>query len=64
MLSWYICKRYYSDAVKKVLSLKHTCKEMHNNSVNTMRHLDYVVRNEIDVQEQHEQLPSYCWLPA
>ena len=22
------------------------------------RHLDYMVKNEIDVQEQHEQLPS------
>ena len=27
------------------------------------RHLDYMVKNEIDVQEQHEQLPSFYWLP-
>ena len=22
-----------------------------------------MMKNEIDVQEQHEQLPSFCWLP-
>ena len=27
------------------------------------RHLDYMVKNEIDVQEQDEQLPSFYWLP-
>ena len=27
------------------------------------RHLDYMVKNKIDVQEQHEQLPSFYWLP-
>ena len=27
------------------------------------RHLDYMVKNDIYVQEQHEQLPSFYWLP-
>ena len=27
------------------------------------RHLDYMLRNEIEIQEQHEQLPSFYWLP-
>ena len=27
------------------------------------RYLNYMVKNEIDVQEQHEQLPSFYWLP-
>ena len=27
------------------------------------RHLDYTVKNDIDVQEQHEQLPSFYEIP-
>ena len=26
------------------------------------RHLDYMMKNEIGVQEEHEQLPSFYWL--
>ena len=48
----------------KELSLNNTYKEAHNNTVNIIsRHLDYMVKNEIDVQQQHEQLPSFYWLP-
>ena len=37
---------------------------MHSDCVNIIsKHLDYMVRNEIEVQEQHEQLPSLYWLP-
>ena len=48
----------YLDVVIKELSLNNTYKEVHSNNVNIIsRHLDYMVKNEIDVQEQHEQLP-------
>ena len=48
----------------KELSLNNTYKEVHNNNVNVMsRHLDYTMKNEIDVPEQHEQLPSFYCLP-
>ena len=37
---------------------------VHSDCVNIIsRHLDYMVRNEIEVQEQNEQLPSFYWLP-
>ena len=59
-----ICKKYYQDVVIKELSLNNTYKEVHSDCVNIIsRHLDYMVRNEIEVQEQHEQLPSFYWLP-
>ena len=58
------CKKYYLDVVIKELSLNNTYKEVHSDCVNIIsRHLDYMVRNEIEVQEQHEQLPSFYWLP-
>ena len=48
----------------KELSLNNTYKEVHSDCVNIIsRHLDYMVRNEIKVQEQHEKLPSFYWLP-
>ena len=59
-----VCKKYYLDVVIKELNLNNTYKEVHNNSVNIIsRHLDYMVKNDIDVQEQHEELPSFYWLP-
>ena len=61
-----VCKKYYLDVVIKELSLNNTYKEVHSNNVNIIsRHLDYniMVKNEIDVQEQHEQFPSFYWLP-
>ena len=48
----------------KELSLNNTYKEVLNNNVNVLpRHLDYMLKNGIDVPEQHEQLPSFYWLP-
>ena len=36
---------------------------VHNNNVNTIsRHLDYMVKQGIDVQEQHKPLPSFYLL--
>ena len=60
-----VCKKYYLDVVIKELSLNNTYKEVHSNNVNIIsRHLDYImVKNEIDVQEQHEPFPSFYWLP-
>ena len=59
-----VCKKYHLDVVIKELSLNKTYKEVHSDCVNIIsRHLDYMVRNEIKVQEQHEQLPSFYWLP-
>ena len=59
-----VCKKYYLDVVIKELSLNNTYKEVHSDCVNIIsRHVDYMVRNEIEVQEQHEQLPSFYWLP-
>ena len=47
----------------KELNLNNTYKEVYNNGVNIIsRHLDYMVKNDIDVQEQHERLPSFYWL--
>ena len=58
-----VCKKYYLDVVIKELNLNNIYKEVRNNSVNKIsRHLDYMVKNDIDVQEQHEQLPSFYWL--
>ena len=58
-----VCKKYYLDVVIKELNLNNTYKEVHNKGVNIIsRHLDYM-KNDIDVQEQHEQLPSFYWLP-
>ena len=63
MLLWYV-RSIYLDVVIKELNLNNTYKEVHNNSVNIIsRHLDYMVKNDINVQEQHEQLPSFYWLP-
>ena len=46
----------------KELSLNNTYKEVLNNNVNVLpRHLDYTMKNGIDVPEQHEQLPSFYW---
>ena len=48
----------------KELSLNNTYKEVHNNNVNVIsRPLDYMMKNEIDVLEEREQLPSFYWLP-
>ena len=48
----------------KELSLNNTYKEVHNNNVNVMsRHLDYMMKNGIDVLAEHDQLPSFYWLP-
>ena len=59
-----VCKKYYLDVVIKELSLNNTYKEVHNNNVNVIsRHFDYMAKNGIDVPEQHEQLPSFYWLP-
>ena len=59
-----VCKKYYLDVVIKELSLNNTYKEVHSDCVNIIsRHLDYMMRNEIEIQEQHEQLPSFYWLP-
>ena len=59
-----VCKKYYLDVVIKELSLNNTYKEVHNNNVNVIsRHLDYMAKNGIDIPEQHEQLPSFYWLP-
>ena len=59
-----VCKKYYLDVVIKELSLNNTYKEVHSDCVNIIsRHLDYMVRNEIEGQEQHEQVPSFYWLP-
>ena len=59
-----VCKKYYLDVVINALNLNNTYKEVHNNSMNIIsRHLDYMVKNHIDVQVQHEQLPSFYWLP-
>ena len=59
-----VCKKYYLDVGIKELNLNNTYKEVHNNSVNIIsRHLDYMVKNDIDVQEQHKQVPSFYLLP-
>ena len=48
----------------KELSLNNTYKEVQNNNVNVIsRHLDNMTKIGIDVPEQHEQLPSFYWLP-
>ena len=48
----------------KELSLNNTYKEVHNNNVNVMsRHLDYMMKNGIDVLAEHDQWPSFYWLP-
>ena len=49
-----VSKKYYLDVVIKELSLNNTYmyKEVHSDCVNIIsRHLDYMVRNEIEVQE-------------
>ena len=44
--------------------MNNTYKEVHNDCVNIIsRHLDYMGKNGIEVQEQHEQLPSFYLLP-
>ena len=46
-----LCKKYYIDVVIKELNLNNTYKEVHNNNVNIIpRHLDYMLKNDIDVQ--------------
>ena len=60
MLLWYICKKYYLDVVIKELNLNNTYKEVHNNSVNIISiHLDYMVKNDIDVQVYKNSMNSY-----
>ena len=50
-----ICKKYYLDVVIKELCLNNTYKEVHKNIVNLIfRHLNYMAKNGIDVQEHYK----------
>ena len=59
-----VCKKYYLDMVMRELNSTSTYKEVCGDDVSVIsRHVDYMMRNEIVVQTQHEQLPSFYWLP-
>ena len=49
----------------KELSINNTYKEVHIIIIIILMsmHLDYMMKNGIDVPEQHEQLSSFYWLP-
>ena len=59
-----VCKKYYLDVVIRELNSTSTYKKVHSDSANVVcRHVDYLMRNGIEIQAQHEQLPSFYWLP-
>ena len=59
-----VCKKYYLDVVIKELNSTSTYKEVCSDHVSVIsRHVDYMMMNKIVVQTQHEQLPSFYWLP-
>ena len=59
-----VCKKYYLDVVMKELNSTKTYVKVNNDSVNVVsRHLDYMVKNGVDVNPEQEELPSFYWLP-
>ena len=59
-----VCKKYYLDVILKELSLTTTYEEVNSDCVSLVsKHLEYMMRNEIDVPSEHEKLPSFYWLP-
>ena len=52
------------DVVIKELNSTETYVKVNNDSVSVVsRHLDYMVKNGIDVSPEQEELPSFYWLP-
>ena len=52
------------DVVIKELNSTKTYVKVNNDSVSVVsRHLDYMVKNGIDVSPEQEELPSFYWLP-
>ena len=59
-----VCKKYYLDVVIKELNSTSTYREVCSNCTSVVsRHLDYMMMNGVNIQPQHEQLPSFYWLP-
>ena len=59
-----VYKKYYLDVVIKELNSTSTYREVCSDCTSVgFRHLDYMVMNGVNVQPQHEQLPSFYWLP-
>ena len=59
-----VCKKYYLDVVTKELNSTKTYVKVNNDIVNVVsRHLDYMVKNGVDVSPEQEELPSFYWLP-
>ena len=55
-----VCKKYYLDVVIKELNSTKTYVKVNNESVNVVsRHLDYMVKNGVDVSPAQEELPSF-----
>ena len=59
-----VCKKYYLDVIVNELKSTSTYREVNDECENVVsRHLHYMMKNSIDVDSEHECLPSFYWLP-
>ena len=58
------CHIYLFSCVVNVLKSSSTYREVNDECENVAsRHLHYMMKNSIDVESEHECLPSFYWLP-
>ena len=58
------CTHVHVNVLIKQLSLTNTYQEVKSDCVSLVaEHLEYMMRNQIDVPSEHEKLPSFYWLP-
>ena len=59
-----ICKKYYLDVVLNELSTTDTyVQDDRGSQCVILEHLQYMTNVNIDVEPEHEDLPSFYWLP-
>ena len=55
-----VCKKYYLDVIVNELKSSSTYREVNDECENVVsRHLHYMMKNSIDVDSEHEHLPSF-----
>ena len=59
-----VYKKYYLDVVMNELQSSSTNQEANKFSDEVaMRHLEYMAKNNVNVKQEQERLPSFYWLP-
>ena len=57
-----VCKKYYLDVVLNELSTTYVQEDRGSQCV-ILDHLQYMTKVNINVEPEHEDLPSFYWLP-